>query len=428
MFDDDWSDLEDRAENFKTKLLDDEVEERTKAKTKTKPKPKPKPKNQLNPQAFHLFNSRERREKEKSLAPLAKELPQNPKQSENRRVPSALSFPEFQPNLEQKLKQQFSEEEMSEEFEIDSDPESDAIPVLSPEVDDLLVNTPPGVLCSVCDEVFKTPLINPRCAHTFCKKCIEAVLNTKNPNCPLCRGPFPQSSKYFLPNHQLTAVIDSLSVRCKWGVTYDESSEHWVSDPSGCQSVITLDQFELHSSRCQYALINCTNSGCPKLIRRHLLQNHVIKCRFRKVTCRFCCCQYEVRQHREHVISCPDRRVDCPLFCGDKVIRKNLSEHFQRKCLNAEVPCPHKDLGCDFIGKRLYHLTHSKVCLYDKLKVFFINNRKEVERLEKKIDIQGSKIKRLEILVEQQAEELRMLKRRKNRFSFLEEFLIGGRK
>ena len=41
--------------------------------------------------------------------------------------------------------------------------------------------------CSVCLDDLKSPVITP-CAHVFCRRCIETVLETvKPPSCPLCR-------------------------------------------------------------------------------------------------------------------------------------------------------------------------------------------------------------------------------------------------
>lgn len=103
-------------------------------------------------------------------------------------------------------------------------------------LDDLLPFVADWATCAVCDEVFKQPRVTPDCGHTFCSPCVLAVLGTAEPRCPLCREPFPLDAtlETFRPNHQLAHVIESLEVRCKWGVMKDSTTGLWVVDSQVC--------------------------------------------------------------------------------------------------------------------------------------------------------------------------------------------------
>ncbi|KAG8567736.1 hypothetical protein GDO81_013759 [Engystomops pustulosus] len=42
--------------------------------------------------------------------------------------------------------------------------------------------------CSVCQEIFQTPVRTQTCQHVFCRKCLLMAIKASGAHCPLCRG------------------------------------------------------------------------------------------------------------------------------------------------------------------------------------------------------------------------------------------------
>jgi len=260
MFDDDWELGDDTYENFKTKHRYDDKFEDNESYWRT-----PSRSNQSNSRTHswqtHSITASDKPKRGFHSPDSLKKTPTNSCPTSPR---DTVSSPKDQKTFCTTVeKGNTPEPDVNEVYEVDSEDEAQQTTEHVPDIDDLLVNTPSWVICCVCDEVFKSPRITPNCAHTFCMKCIEAVLNTNNPICPLCRTPLPPRDA-MLPNHQLMEVMDSLQSRCRWGVKVDKQSDNWVPDLDGCQSILTLAQFDLHTTRCQYALVKCVNTGCSK--------------------------------------------------------------------------------------------------------------------------------------------------------------------
>eukprot|EP01121_Diplochlamys_sp_Union-15-3_P020860 TRINITY_DN8275_c0_g1_i3.p1 TRINITY_DN8275_c0_g1~~TRINITY_DN8275_c0_g1_i3.p1 ORF type:complete len:418 (+),score=53.36 TRINITY_DN8275_c0_g1_i3:174-1256(+) len=297
---------------------------------------------------------------------------------------------------------------------------------LEPTIDNLLLSTPSWAICCICSEVFKSPRITPNCAHTFCLKCIEAVLKSVSPLCPLCRTPLP-TIDVLLPNHQLMEVMDTLLTRCSWGVKYDPKKEVWYEAEDGCKQILSLAEFEAHvSKKCDYAYVPCENEGCKSKVRKKEINTHKAKCKYRIVSCKYCRKQMKVTELLKHYGDCSDITVKCPKLCGESAPRKLIETHLKEACLMTEAPCPHHSFGCDFIGKKLYHSTHLKKCIYETLKTFLNNNQKIINQMQHQIETQQHKINKLELLVERQAEEIKYL--RKNSSSISPSFIDGLRK
>ncbi|XP_073533063.1 E3 ubiquitin-protein ligase RNF138 [Phyllobates terribilis] len=46
--------------------------------------------------------------------------------------------------------------------------------------------------CSVCQEIFQTPVRTHNCRHVFCRKCLLMAFKAGGAHCPLCRGALSQ--------------------------------------------------------------------------------------------------------------------------------------------------------------------------------------------------------------------------------------------
>jgi len=142
------------------------------------------------------------------------------------------------------------------------------------------------------------------------------------------------------------------------------------------------------------------------------MNEHISRCKYRNVNCKECQQDFRVVDCKQHREICPDRLVLCSKQCGERILQKNVTLHLNTECLSVEAPCQHQHFGCDFVGKRVYHSPHLKVCVYEKLKAYLIQNQQVIKKLQEQTEIQSCKINKLELLVEQQAEEIRSLKKR----------------
>ena len=71
-------------------------------------------------------------------------------------------------------------------------------------VDEVLTQT---CECVICCDTFKEPLLT-KCGHTFCKLCIEEVVNRQK-LCPECRAPLTLQD--LTRNYQLGVLIEALT-------------------------------------------------------------------------------------------------------------------------------------------------------------------------------------------------------------------------
>jgi WD40 repeat protein len=88
----------------------------------------------------------------------------------------------------------------------------------------------------------------------------------------------------------------------------------------------------------------------------------------------------------QHKPNCP---VKCPQGCGEDVPRSKVTEHNATVCLNVQVPCTAKELGCTDIILRRNLQIHIQECKYEQsrwiiepLKQEVISLRQHVEQLD----------------------------------------------
>jgi len=219
-------------------------------------------------------------------------------------------------------------------------------------IDDLLVCTPDWAVCSVCNEVFKQPVVTPECGHTYCMHCIELVCNSKSRECPLCRKPFPADLivKDLSPNRQLLHVIDTLKVRCRWGMKI--LNGQWVHDPEGCQVITEWQSLFAHDEVCDFVTVPCPYKCCSLLIQRRHLEHHKSICEERTISCELCNVTYAYKYSSEHKKLCPLYKTPCPKGCGELVANQHRKIHIQKECPELEVSCIYQDLGCLYKAKK----------------------------------------------------------------------------
>ncbi len=150
------------------------------------------------------------------------------------------------------------------------------------------VEEPAPLLCPVCKKVFAEPIISVKCGHTFCKVCIEGLVNAGK-RCPLddqgC------DAVQLVLNLAIMGQLADLKIHCCYGIrpsgtsagvtsgsSRDKEVEYEV-DPDGCPEQIRLGQRLEHEDNCTYALVECpvAGEGCG-LVRKRDLERHMEIC------------------------------------------------------------------------------------------------------------------------------------------------------
>ena len=120
---------------------------------------------------------------------------------------------------------------------------------------------PPGksLICSICTEVARDPVILKNCGHLFCKDCItlwiERVDSSKD--CPDCRqGPLTPDD--FCPTPRVfRQMFNELQVKCR---------------KEGCSSICNLENYEEHFNQC--VEVAC-GQGCGALVVGKDISSHI---------------------------------------------------------------------------------------------------------------------------------------------------------
>ncbi|KAF9123354.1 hypothetical protein BGW39_009023 [Mortierella sp. 14UC] len=112
------------------------------------------------------------------------------------------------------------------------------------------LHTPsPSILCPVCQDVCREPVITNGCNHSYCASCIYHSIEIE-PFCPLCRSRIKIEDLH--PNLALGGLISELLVYCS-------------NKKYGCPQIVRQDALHGHVLYCSYAPSICPNKalGCP---------------------------------------------------------------------------------------------------------------------------------------------------------------------
>ncbi|CAG2106024.1 unnamed protein product [Medioppia subpectinata] len=103
--------------------------------------------------------------------------------------------------------------------------------------------------CSICQEIFNTPVTTTCCRQTFCEECINEWLNTNN-TCPNDRKPLTRNDLSPAPRLVIN-LLGKLMIRC----------DYW---DYGCHKVIKLDELVRHTIKCRYKVEKCVKCECEQ--------------------------------------------------------------------------------------------------------------------------------------------------------------------
>jgi len=237
------------------------------------------------------------------------------------------------------------------------------------------------------------------------------------PHCPLCRKPIPLEIdvKELSPNRQLLHVIDTLKVRCRWGLKLSDGQ--WVHDPEGCQEITEWQSLFAHDEVCGFVQVPCSYKNCSMLVQRKELEHHNATCEERVISCDLCNVSYPFKNTAEHQKKCPKFQSYCPKGCGQLIANQYRKIHIQNDCPEIESPCVYSDMGCSFKAKKREVDEHLKTCIYHALKPFILQTQITLSDLLKNqqqqletITNQQKEINYLKQLLYQQEQELNRLK------------------
>lgn len=222
----------------------------------------------------------------------------------------------------------------------------------------LLVNKlTPHFLCPVCGQLYRNPVINIKCGHTFCKNCASGCSQ-----CPVDNEPCDASQ--LIVNRLVVGQIDELLIYCKYGIRKENGI--YVVDPTGCQEQIAIGNRHQHESECSFIPKPCPNDveNCGTFrsseLDHHLQVCPYFECEHKDKGCEFHGRQEEVGDHQGR--------------CGYRGLPKTISQKDfkdQTKALESENRCLREKL--DSLTKRVEVLEGNKNSLESSLELCLSN-------------------------------------------------------
>ncbi|XP_071091952.1 E3 ubiquitin-protein ligase TRAF7-like isoform X1 [Haliotis cracherodii] len=151
--------------------------------------------------------------------------------------------------------------------------------------------------CPICKTLYRDPVINIRCGHTFCRKCAFSTTH-----CPVDNAHCDTSQ--LVINRLVVGQIDDLRIFCRYGLIKD--GDAWQEDPSGCTEKIQFGKRQEHETDCLFAIVRCPNAEECGTFRRSELQRHLQQCTFTPCIHKPAGCEFTgtLVSVEEHIRSC----------------------------------------------------------------------------------------------------------------------------
>lgn len=222
----------------------------------------------------------------------------------------------------------------------------------------LLVNKlTPHFLCPVCGQLYRNPVINIKCGHTFCKNCASGCSQ-----CPVDNEPCDASQ--LIVNRLVVGQIDELLIYCKYGIRKENGI--YVVDPTGCQEQIAIGNRHQHENECSFIPKPCPNDvvNCGTF-RSSELDHHLQVCPYFECEHKDKGCEFHGRQEEvgDHQGRCGYRGLP------KAISQKDFKDH--TKALESENRCLREKL--DSLTKRVEVLEGNKNSLEFSLELCLSN-------------------------------------------------------
>jgi hypothetical protein len=135
-------------------------------------------------------------------------------------------------------------------------------------------------------------------------------------------------------NYGLRAVVDSLRVRCRFGMMASAEGDGWAHDAHACTAVLALSDVAAHEASCDFQIVVCANASlrgarCGAEHQRGEADAHSAVCSLRPSPCTSGCgAQLALCDAAEHAAVCPEALVRCTFFgCQASMRRCELAKH-----------------------------------------------------------------------------------------------------
>ncbi|XP_078351596.1 TNF receptor-associated factor 3-like isoform X1 [Oculina patagonica] len=256
--------------------------------------------------------------------------------------------------------------------------------------------------CPICKNVFIEPW-QTSCGHRFRKSCLERLLSSGSPKCPIDGKPISRGESF----RDKCCEREVLDLQCF--CRYKERSCDWKG---------VFRHLQEHEETCQYGDVQCPACG-ETMERKHLTRHRENDCINRAVRCTYC--GGEVRQSnmkgyalkvflKDHLEVCLQFTIACIQNCGKEDIpRDMMAEHLTTHCPKAEHLCPFSVHGCDFKGTAEHLDQHIKSSI--KFHLDMMNHsshqyKENNEEMEEKVARLEEEKSALEQQLQNQTEEL----------------------
>jgi TNF receptor-associated factor 4 len=170
------------------------------------------------------------------------------------------------------------------------------------------------MICIICQNIVRTPVLCQECNGLFCYQCINKW-NSSYPTCPACRKKFKEKN---LPKNFLN-IINKIKLLCQFSY-------------KGCDKILKYESFFQHIDVCEFALCKCVSKECSFRDIRKNIREHIKLCIYVIEKCKYCQFKAMRLYIGQHLVSCKYFPLYCQI-CKLTVIRKNFPSHNDSKCL-----------------------------------------------------------------------------------------------
>lgn len=184
-------------------------------------------------------------------------------------------------------------------------------------------------VCKICSGVLYKPVLL-TCGDMYCKDCYIS-----NDSKCLNNGSKCQEAKLILDNLTfLQTLFENKRCQCK---------------NIGCNESIQLKEIFDHFSVCPKEPIKC-KYGCQTQDLRHKIYEHEGQCIWRETQCEDCSEVIVYKDLETHNSNCLMKMTHCVL-CHQEKLRKEMSDHFIKECVEYQRECLYVGVDCKEIFK-----------------------------------------------------------------------------
>lgn len=207
-------------------------------------------------------------------------------------------------------------------------------------------------ICYLCKGVYFNPVID-TCGHIFCENCLKRYDQSLR-MCPITEEILPANP------HKIKLIGDII----------DKQVIYCFNKEKGCCWIGQLLNLNEHlNKKCRQELKLCPVKGCFTQLQFDEYDSHVTFCSL--VSCNFCKSEMSIFNLKCHYNICPKYQTECPYKCNEQIERKLIEDHITNECLNSQIDCQYRHLGCNAIIFRRDINKHNRTDQAEHLDMIF---------------------------------------------------------